>query len=163
MPRFGTVVGYHYDHAQYCADCWHTGTIPSEEELEAHGGVYLYGQDDEALTGSVCEQCGQVYLDGEWREDVEWTTCPTCNGRMLRQPTELGYQCTSCGVYLEPAGWAETAEEGAPVICTACHPQYLDELKKDHIPLKREQVACGHLCPECGKTWSGDVWMPDQS
>ena len=157
--KYGEVLGYVYDGTAFCLECWNTGTVPSEEEMEAHGGPILSCQED--TNGMTCDQCHAVLLDDEWRTDAKHTKCPKCQG-VAFLTWGGSYQCQSCQEEFDVIAWHESKEPDSPLVCDDCHGEYLSEEQVKHVPVLRAQMPKVHECPECGRCWeSGDWWSAE--
>lgn len=65
---YGNPIGYMLHGAAVCLDCFEKNPI-EDDELEAHGAVYLKDdeRDEETIDNTVCH-CGAHFSDGEWTD-----------------------------------------------------------------------------------------------
>lgn len=103
------VIGYHYDGAAICTDCFSTHPI-DDEAMEGAGGV-VFADSERKFIGSTCGQCQACYGPDGWSEpncdakQWRWSKCPHCNSQRpySKTDTDARYQafigqleCVSC-------------------------------------------------------------------
>ncbi len=104
------VIGFHYEGAAYCPDCFTAEPAPSPEDMEANGGV-IFAEYEYDFIGSTCSTCQACYGPSGWSESNcdasqwRWSCCPSCNSQRPYDKGDAGsrlealrgdLQCVSC-------------------------------------------------------------------